>query len=101
MIHSLIYSTSVHVRLLAAPRRFLDAHRKSHEVPSAVLSDLRLWYWVTTTDGHGSLQTGRPAATNPQEALETTRLFAALNDQIGDIRRAACKLLSPSLEVFV
>jgi hypothetical protein len=86
----LIHRTAEFVGLPRAPLTFLSAVAStSTPVPVQVLSDLRVNYWLSVADIHGSLQSGRPAATDPTDALQTTRLFASLKAQPCDPRRAA------------
>ena len=79
--------------LNGAPSRFSAQFSQfplSTPPPStAVIEDLRLFYWLLSMDGHGALQNGKPTAFDDSEAIKTTRLFASLALQPGDVKLAA------------
>ncbi|KDE09579.1 hypothetical protein MVLG_00474 [Microbotryum lychnidis-dioicae p1A1 Lamole] len=94
MIHGIIHRTAEAIGLPRAPQAFLAALDAS-TVPGAppidneVLCRLRTHYALCIADVHGSLQSGRVAATDPTAALETTRAFASLLSSPMDARMAA------------
>lgn len=79
------FSTSLH----SAPKNFTKVYSPSTPLPPAILSDLRLWFWLGVVDVHGGLTAGRALALDMSESLRVTRMFAALNAQPGDTRLAA------------
>ncbi|SCV71438.1 BQ2448_3026 [Microbotryum intermedium] len=94
MIHGIIHRTAEAIGLPRAPHAFLaalDASRLPGAPPidNEVLCRLRTHYALCIADVHGSLQSGRVAATDPTAALETTRAFASLLSSPMDARMAA------------
>ncbi|KAM0750763.1 hypothetical protein T439DRAFT_380627 [Meredithblackwellia eburnea MCA 4105] len=92
-LHSLISDVSRACGLPSAPARFFSTtsakSTASEQERRKALADLRLWYWLCMSDVHGSLQSGRPTAIDPTNALRTTRSFASLRHLPTDIRSAA------------
>lgn len=79
------FSTSLH----SAPNNFTKVYSPGSPLPPAILSDLRLWFYLGIIDVHGGLTAGRTLALDMSESLRVTRMFAALGAQPGDTRLAA------------
>lgn len=92
MLQGIVHRAAEIVGLARSPETFLQALESatpSAPVPTKILSDLRLHYWLLIADIHGSLHSGRQTQTDPTNAIRTARLFASLKSQPCDPRRAA------------
>lgn len=100
LIGGLIRRLVDNLALASAPNRF-----STHFSPSSpVIKDLRLFYWLLSMDAHGALQNGKPTMFDDSDAIKSTRMFASLKLQPGDIKLAAmveiCAVTRPIIGIL-